>query len=185
MHESLVSDTKLDSSEISQTQLLASPTIPPMTTTMPESELHSDDEEIPVNILPETTNQCKTLPEPMNETVSDCSKSEDNEENEEEEDVPINQCFASKILRRDTMAKKLDDGDSHDVNYDVSSSSDEEEQSPKTRRIPIRSGLAQKIQRRDTMARKLDAPDPVNDIPNQTAEERKKIMHRVSLKLER
>ncbi|KAK0422565.1 hypothetical protein QR680_007641 [Steinernema hermaphroditum] len=47
------------------------------------------------------------------------------------------------------------------------------------------SGLAARINRRDTLARKLDAPDPVDDIPNQTSDERRKIMHRVSIKLER
>uniref|UniRef100_A0A1I8AV19 Phosphatase and actin regulator n=1 Tax=Steinernema glaseri TaxID=37863 RepID=A0A1I8AV19_9BILA len=48
-----------------------------------------------------------------------------------------------------------------------------------------KSGLAARINRRDTLARKLDAPDPVDDIPNQTSDERRKIMHRVSIKLER
>ena len=84
------------------------------------------------------------------------------------------------------MARKLDgpDNDVNDVDYDDVSSSEEEEQQPK-KRIPIRSELAKRIQRRDTMAKKIDAPDPVDDIPNQTAAERRKIMHRVSLKLER
>ncbi|KHN78728.1 Phosphatase and actin regulator 4-B [Toxocara canis] len=50
--------------------------------------------------------------------------------------------------------------------------------------IPL-SGLAAKVNRRDTLARKLDAPDPVDDIPNQTSDDRRRLMHRVSIKLER
>uniref|UniRef100_F1KUT7 Phosphatase and actin regulator 2 n=1 Tax=Ascaris suum TaxID=6253 RepID=F1KUT7_ASCSU len=50
--------------------------------------------------------------------------------------------------------------------------------------IPL-SGLAAKVTRRDTLARKLDAPDPIDDIPNQTSDDRRRLMHRVSIKLER
>jgi hypothetical protein len=31
----------------------------------------------------------------------------------------------------------------------------------------------------------LDAPEPIDDIPNQTSHERKQLMHRASIKLER
>ena len=52
----------------------------------------------------------------------------------------------------------------------------------------ILGALAARVQRRDTFALRLDAagvPPPRDDIPNQTREERRQIMHRVSLKLER
>ncbi|CAD5206390.1 unnamed protein product [Bursaphelenchus okinawaensis] len=45
--------------------------------------------------------------------------------------------------------------------------------------------FAAKVRRRDTMALKLDVPAPVDDIPDQTSAERKKLMHRASIKLER
>jgi hypothetical protein len=171
-HESLVSDSKVD---ISQTPKGVN--IPAkMATIIPENEHHhSDDEEIPVDILPHT-NEFKNHSEAINEKNNETIKDDD-------DDVPINNDFASKIQRRDTMARKLDGPDINDDDYDVSSS--DEESKPKGKRIPIRSGLAQKIQRRDTMAKKIDAPEPIDDIPNQTAAERRKIMHRVSLKLER
>ncbi|VDK43984.1 unnamed protein product [Anisakis simplex] len=48
-------------------------------------------------------------------------------------------------------------------------------------------GLAAKVLRKDTFARRLDvdAPDPVDDIPNQTSDDRRRLMHKVSIKLER
>lgn len=49
----------------------------------------------------------------------------------------------------------------------------------------FKGGLAAKVTRRDTLARKLDAPDPIDDIPNQTSDDRRRLMHRVSIKLER
>uniref|UniRef100_A0AC34PYF8 Phosphatase and actin regulator n=1 Tax=Panagrolaimus sp. JU765 TaxID=591449 RepID=A0AC34PYF8_9BILA len=81
-----------------------------------------------------------------------------------------NPAIASKIVPRPSMCE------SHCSHSNVE---DEEEE------VAINNALAAKLQRRDTMARKLDAPDPVDDIPNQTADERRRIMHRVSLKLER
>ncbi|TKR95246.1 hypothetical protein L596_009442 [Steinernema carpocapsae] len=62
--------------------------------------------------------------------------------------------------------------------------SESSEESEEEVEVP-RTGLAARVNRRDTIARKLDVPDPVDDIPNQTSEERRKLMHRVSIKLER
>ncbi|TKR95248.1 hypothetical protein L596_009442 [Steinernema carpocapsae] len=61
--------------------------------------------------------------------------------------------------------------------------SESSEESEEEVEVP-RTGLAARVNRRDTIARKLDVPDPVDDIPNQTSEERRKLMHRVSIKLE-
>jgi hypothetical protein len=205
-NESLVSDSKLDISTSPKGAVIFPAS---MATILPETsdqeydpqQQHSDDdsEEIPVNILPQQPQHinCKETTFPVEkmdmvitqnagDAVANNVAANDDDE-EEEEDIPINKGFASKVFRRDTMARKLD-GPDNDVNevvdYDVSSSDEEEEQQPK-KRIPIRSELAKRIQRRDTIAKKIDAPDPVDDIPNQTAAERRKIMHRVSLKLER
>ncbi|KAI6182295.1 hypothetical protein M3Y97_00364600 [Aphelenchoides bicaudatus] len=41
------------------------------------------------------------------------------------------------------------------------------------------------LTRRDTIAKRTDLPKPVDDIPNQTPEDRRKLMHRASIKLER
>jgi hypothetical protein len=46
-------------------------------------------------------------------------------------------------------------------------------------------GTLHQLKRRDTIAKRTDLPQPVNDIPNQTPEDRRKLMHRVSIKLER
>lgn len=46
-------------------------------------------------------------------------------------------------------------------------------------------GAKHQLCRRDTLAKRTDLPQPVNDIPDQTPDDRRKIMHRVSLKLER
>jgi hypothetical protein len=204
-NESLVSDSKLDIS-ISPKGAVIFPAS--MATILPETsdqeydpQRHSDDdsEEIPVNILPqqlqhinckETTFPVEKMDMVITQNAGDAVANNvaANDDDEEEEDIPINKGFASKVFRRDTMARKLD-GPDNDVNevvdYDVSSSDEEEEKQQPKKRIPIRSELAKRIQRRDTMAKKIDAPDPVDDIPNQTAAERRKIMHRVSLKLER
>lgn len=83
-----------------------------------------------------------------------------------------NPVIASKIVPRPSLSEP------HDLNSVLKVEHDEED-------VAINSALAAKLQRRDTMARRLDAPDPVDDIPNQTADERRRIMHRVSLKLER
>ena len=65
-----------------------------------------------------------------------------------------------------------------DPDYDEDSSSEKDE--PQKPRILIRSTIAQRIRNRQ-----VDAPEPIDDIPNQTAEERRKLMHQVSIKLER
>ncbi|CAJ0595564.1 unnamed protein product [Cylicocyclus nassatus] len=50
--------------------------------------------------------------------------------------------------------------------------------------VPI-SGLAAKVQRKDTLALRLDAPPCVDDISGQTADDRRTLMHKASIKLER
>ncbi|VDD93329.1 unnamed protein product [Enterobius vermicularis] len=50
--------------------------------------------------------------------------------------------------------------------------------------VPL-SGLAARVNRRDTLAKRLDVPDPVDDIPNQTSDDRRLLMHKASIKLER
>jgi len=55
----------------------------------------------------------------------------------------------------------------------------------KPKKPVLKGALLHKIQRRDTIAKRTDLPKPVDDIPNQTPDDRKRIMHRVSLKLER
>jgi len=71
--------------------------------------------------------------------------------------------IASKI----TSSSKIGDGDSDSKEDNASYNAWEK-----------------RVQRRDTLAKKLDVSDPV-DIPNQTKEDRVRLMHRVSLKLER
>ncbi|KAE9547873.1 hypothetical protein FO519_008914 [Halicephalobus sp. NKZ332] len=86
-----------------------------------------------------------------------------------------NPAIASKIVPRPSMSESHD----YTENQEQTLNDDDDDE------VAINSAFAAKIQRRDTMARKLDAPDPVDDIPDQTPDERRKIMHRVSLKLER
>ena len=91
-----------------------------------------------------------------------------------------NPAIASKIVPRPSMS------DAHDCNADQEESPrNQEEDDEEEEEVAINNAFAAKIQRRDTMARRLDAPDPVDDIPDQTADERRKIMHKISLKLER
>lgn len=45
--------------------------------------------------------------------------------------------------------------------------------------------LTDKIKRRDTVSKTLNIPNPIDDISGQTSEERHKLMHRASIKLER
>lgn len=45
--------------------------------------------------------------------------------------------------------------------------------------------IRHQIKRRDTLSKRTDLPEPVNDIPNQTPEDRRRLMHKASLKLER
>ncbi|PAV61014.1 hypothetical protein WR25_04376 [Diploscapter pachys] len=62
---------------------------------------------------------------------------------------------------------------------------DNHEQADDEDEEPIISGLAAKVQRKDTLALRLDAPPCKDDINGQTAEQRKELMHRVSIKLAR
>ncbi|KHJ94941.1 hypothetical protein OESDEN_05121 [Oesophagostomum dentatum] len=50
--------------------------------------------------------------------------------------------------------------------------------------VPI-SGLAAKVQRKDTLALRLDAPPCKDDICGQTPDDRRSLMHKASIKLER
>ncbi|KAJ1365354.1 hypothetical protein KIN20_025626 [Parelaphostrongylus tenuis] len=60
----------------------------------------------------------------------------------------------------------------------TSRSSDDEDD------VPI-GGLASKVLRRDTLALRLDAPPCKDDISGQTADDRRALMHKASMKLER
>ncbi|KAI6203555.1 hypothetical protein M3Y94_00570900 [Aphelenchoides besseyi] len=74
--------------------------------------------------------------------------------------------------------------ESEDQNDGMSRSSSEPQQNAE-------GSVKRPICRRDTLALRIDrveapdAPEPIDDIPNQTADDRRKLMHRVSLKLER
>ncbi|KAI6208288.1 hypothetical protein M3Y96_00099400 [Aphelenchoides besseyi] len=74
--------------------------------------------------------------------------------------------------------------ESEDQNDGMSRPSSEPQQN-------IEGSAKRPICRRDTLALRIDrveapdAPEPIDDIPNQTADDRRKLMHRVSLKLER
>lgn len=50
--------------------------------------------------------------------------------------------------------------------------------------VPI-SSFVTRVNRHDTLAKRLDVPDPVDDIPNQTSDDRRLLMHKASIKLER
>jgi len=89
-----------------------------------------------------------------------------------------NPAIASKIVPRPSMSEAHDQNEQQEEKSDNQKEEDDEE-------VDINSAFAAKIQRRDTIARRLDAPDPVDDIPDQTPDERRKLMHKVSLKLER
>lgn len=45
--------------------------------------------------------------------------------------------------------------------------------------------FALRVSRKDTFAKLLNVPDPVDDIPNQTSDDRRRLMHKASIKLER
>nr|CRZ24682.1 Bm3638 [Brugia malayi] len=62
------------------------------------------------------------------------------------------------------------------VPYHLSSEDDED--------VPLTS-FALRVTRKDTFAKMLNVPDPVDDIPNQTSDERRRLMHKASIKLER
>uniref|UniRef100_A0A0N5AFY9 Phosphatase and actin regulator n=1 Tax=Syphacia muris TaxID=451379 RepID=A0A0N5AFY9_9BILA len=49
----------------------------------------------------------------------------------------------------------------------------------------IVSSFVTRVNRHDTLAKRLDVPDPVDDIPNQTSDDRRLLMHKASIKLER
>lgn len=82
-------------------------------------------------------------------------------------------------------SKLTDDSDSDgpiqyrdDPNPPINMDENEEE-------VPICGSLASKVYRRDTLACKLEAPPCKDDIDGQTAEERKQLMHKASIKLAR
>ncbi|CAG9533641.1 unnamed protein product [Cercopithifilaria johnstoni] len=62
------------------------------------------------------------------------------------------------------------------VPYPLTSEDDED--------VPLTS-FALRVTRTDTFAKMLNVPDPVDDIPNQTSHDRRQLMHKASIKLER
>ncbi|KAL3998021.1 RPEL repeat family protein [Acanthocheilonema viteae] len=60
--------------------------------------------------------------------------------------------------------------------YPLSSEDDED--------VPLTS-FALRVTRKDTFAKMLNVPDPIDDIPNQTSDDRRRLMHKASIKLER
>lgn len=50
--------------------------------------------------------------------------------------------------------------------------------------VPLTS-FSLRVARKDTFARTLNVPEPVDDIPNQTSDDRRRLMHKASIKLER
>ncbi|EFO18932.2 phosphatase and actin regulator 1 isoform 3 [Loa loa] len=62
------------------------------------------------------------------------------------------------------------------VSYPLSSEDDED--------VPLTS-FALRVTRKDTFAKTLNVRDPVDDIPNQTSDDRLRLMHKASIKLER
>ena len=120
-----------------------------------------------------------------------------------------NPAIASKIVLRPSMKenkdmcstikeeddeeeieKVEDDGDStiqEDEKYGRKEMCDtiKEEGDEEEEEVEINNAFASKIKRKDTMAGKLDSINPINDIPDQTPDERRKLMHKISIKLER
>lgn len=45
--------------------------------------------------------------------------------------------------------------------------------------------FAARVTRNDTFAKMLNVPKPFDDIPNQTSDDRRRLMHKASIKLER
>uniref|UniRef100_A0A0N5BV32 Phosphatase and actin regulator n=1 Tax=Strongyloides papillosus TaxID=174720 RepID=A0A0N5BV32_STREA len=78
-----------------------------------------------------------------------------------------NPLIASKLVSTQSIRRST--GDNNESDEDVS----------------LVNGLAMKVQRKDTMARQLDGSKIVDDINDQSSSERRKLMHKVSLKLER
>uniref|UniRef100_A0A0K0F8V8 Protein kinase domain-containing protein n=1 Tax=Strongyloides venezuelensis TaxID=75913 RepID=A0A0K0F8V8_STRVS len=78
-----------------------------------------------------------------------------------------NPLIASKLVSTQSIRRST--GDNNESDEDVS----------------LVNGLAMKIQRKDTLARQLDESKIVDDINGQSSSERRKLMHKVSLKLER
>uniref|UniRef100_A0A7E4ZTD0 Phosphatase and actin regulator n=1 Tax=Panagrellus redivivus TaxID=6233 RepID=A0A7E4ZTD0_PANRE len=151
----------------------------------------SDDDERPSPSSPSTASHPDLPPGPKTSVASAIGRWGSSVA---DTDLPrsTNPLIASKIVPRpsmsdshsnDDMKMQTDDsgsdGDNERENTEDESSEDNEDEPMPT------SSLASRIMRKDTMARKLDAPDPVDDVPNQTADERRKIMQKVSLKLER
>ncbi|KHJ48637.1 RPEL repeat protein [Trichuris suis] len=86
-----------------------------------------------------------------------------------------------QIINQVSIAESERDEDDEDGPVTYRSSSDEEDE-PR-----VLSGLASRVYRKDTLSLKdmLDLPPPVDDIPNQTQQERRHKMEMVSVKLER
>uniref|UniRef100_A0A5S6QF56 Phosphatase and actin regulator 2 n=1 Tax=Trichuris muris TaxID=70415 RepID=A0A5S6QF56_TRIMR len=87
----------------------------------------------------------------------------------------------TQLINQISIAESERDEEDEDGPVTYRSSSDEEDE-PR-----VLSGLASRVYRKDTLSLKdmLDLPPPVNDIPNQTQEERRQKMEMVSVKLER
>ncbi|CDW56719.1 RPEL domain containing protein [Trichuris trichiura] len=87
----------------------------------------------------------------------------------------------AQIISQISIAESERDEDDEDGPVTYRSSSDEEDE-PR-----VLSGLASRVYRKDTLSLKdmLDLPPPVDDIPNQTQQERRHKMEMVSVKLER
>ncbi|KAK6725846.1 hypothetical protein RB195_004271 [Necator americanus] len=83
----------------------------------------------------------------------------------------------------DNPIEYRDDDGSH-LRYPPTTSRYEEEDEEEE--VPIGGGgLAAKVQRKDTLALRLDAPPCKDDICGQTADDRRTLMHKASIKLER
>ncbi|ETN70604.1 RPEL repeat protein, partial [Necator americanus] len=83
----------------------------------------------------------------------------------------------------DNPIEYRDDDGSH-LRYPPTTSRYEEEDEEEE--VPISGGgLAAKVQRKDTLALRLDAPPCKDDICGQTADDRRTLMHKASIKLER
>ncbi|CAD5209129.1 unnamed protein product [Bursaphelenchus xylophilus] len=95
------------------------------------------------------------------------------EENDEQIEQYQSPWDSAKSTNKAIASRKSPDGDDRD-----SEEEDSEEEYKNN-------AFTAKVRRRDTLALKLDVPAPVDDIPDQTSDERKKLMHRASIKLER
>ncbi|KAI6229013.1 hypothetical protein M3Y99_01160000 [Aphelenchoides fujianensis] len=126
----------------------------------------------PADDLPSPSDVADRPPPPaspvqLQERAEEEERKDGEEEEEDESDHEQDNALARRVRRRDTFALRMDDhSDARD------SASDEEEEvstPPEVEDPPAPSAVR----------------PPIDDIPDQTPEERRKIMHRVSLKLER